>query len=1673
MPDLDIVGTVAVDVVPLVPNFNNRLKALVLPIADKVGKEAGERMGKAISDNIVIAIPEAIIKGGMAGVRAAGKQGDDAGGAFARSLRTKLQAAFKAMPKLNIGLDDTGVNVELARIRAKLEQLSNKRIGIDISAERATAQITHLEEKLRELGAAHPNVAVRADTATARAALAAVRAEIEAVGGRRTIALEVDGTLGAKMRAVVEQAQASLPEINVDADTSPARAEIQSLRAQLTALADQRIGIDIDAATALAQINAVQERLRILSFTAADIDVRADTAAAAAQLAALQAMADDTKIFRIEALADTSQATNALIHLIVQFGILLALPAAPPILAGLGGIAAMATAGAAGLGALALVAVPAIKGVTSALQAKKAADEDATKASDNGAKSAAQSAQRALQMAGAQDALSAAHRNAARSIAQANRGVEDAERAVAQASQRASDDRIRAAEAVENAEESLTRAKEDAKRAEEDLTEARAEAARQLRDLNDRLADGALDQRAAALRVKKAEDALTETRAKGSKATALELEEVLLKYDQAVQSAKEQKTEYADLQVEAAKARKAGIAGNDAVISATERVADAQRSVRDQTKGVADAQTAAARQQIESAQSVADAQRRVADATEAAAHAQITAAESIESAERGVQSARLSGIGALVQAKTKTDEYAEALAKLSPEQRQLFDSIAGPSGLTSAFKAWHKELQPAVLPLFTRAVDGMKGALPGLTPLVLSAASAVNTLMDKASAQLKNPFWVGFKQDIKESAEPAIIGLGTAFGNILKGMAGVIDAFLPHMDGIVATSDRITGRFANWGTSLKGSPDFERFLKYVKDTSPGLASFLGDIFRAALDVAQSLSPLSQVMFTALAPIIDTVSWIATNAPEFVVALWGIYFATKAITVGMAAFALAMVVYEAVMIAGAIATSGFAFALGATGIVPIIRAVVIIIGLLAAAVVWAYNNVDWFRTAVDTAWAGIKIATEFLWREILKPALDGIWWALKGLGEIAMWLWEKAIQPAFSFIWDAARMLFQILAVVVLVPLYLLFKALGKIGMWLWEEALGPIFGWIGDKAVSLWNNYVKPSFNMISDKFAEIGKRAKELWNEYVKPVFQWIADKAMWLYKEQLKPSMDRLGELLSWVGDRFEGTKNNIKKSWDQLKEITKGPVSFIIETVYNGGIVPVWNAVAKITGVGEIKPVKGFHTGGIMSGYSPGRDDRMIAVGGGEAIMRPEWTRAVGADRINSWNAAARSGGISGVQRAISSGMPAYKDGGIIDWVKGKAGRIGDVLKGGWDALTDPGALFDELMSGAKSKMRGIADDNRWAEMATRIPAEMIGDLKDKALEFFGFGGDGGVWSKPVNAAYGTKFGVAGGMWASGRHTGLDFPAGIGEIVRAVAGGKVTMATGGGPYGNHIMVNHGGGLSSLYAHLSEIATSVGQVVSAGQTIGRVGDTGNTSGPHLHLEARVNGRSVDPMTYLSGGGGGNGGSDVARWRGVVNQALALTGNPLGYADTTLRRLSQESGGNPRAVNNWDINARNGTPSVGLMQVIKPTFDAYAGMMRGVGPKLYGVSVDPLANIYSSMQYAMSRYGSLPRAYNRPGGYANGGFPGIGELAWVGEQGPELVRFLSPTQVYSHSDSMAMTRQASGLKGLVPAGGRAPNVTVENRVFVGDREITDIVRHEVVVHTDGMADALNTGRRY
>ncbi|MER6748052.1 peptidoglycan DD-metalloendopeptidase family protein [Streptomyces fungicidicus] len=590
----------------------------------------------------------------------------------------------------------------------------------------------------------------------------------------------------------------------------------------------------------------------------------------------------------------------------------------------------------------------------------------------------------------------------------------------------------------------------------------------------------------------------------------------------------------------------------------------------------------------------------------------------------------------------------------------------------------------------------------------------------------------------------------------------------------------------------------------------------------------------------------------------------------------------------------------------------------------------------------------------------------------------------------------------------------------------WENTIGRVVSaakTVGDKVSGFARG--------VRDKFNDAKRWASEKWNNLWSGVSGTVAS--------MRKAVEGRVKGFKDKVVGFFEDAVKGVKTAWNKLKDVAKAPVKFLIETVFNEGLRKVWNnTAAKLPGIGKIDAMKlpkgwGAATGAIvpteiLPGYTPGRDVHrfvsptggVIDLSGGEAIMRPEVTQVMGRSGVNALNAAARQGGVAGVQSLLASGLPhrAYWGGGIWDditnnpvtrGIKKVAGKGADLLEKGADWARGGVADLAEKTLKTLLGVKSLTVDTKnqiWSKLVGNIPV-VLGDkivdfIRGKETEF----GGGGSWLKPVNAAYGTKFGVKGSMWSSGYHTGLDFPAAVGTAIKAVAAGTVSSIGRSGPYGNHLTLDHGGGLTSLYAHMSEILAQARQAVSAGSLIGRVGATGNTTGPHLHLEARVNGKSVDPMPYLTGGGSAlnTPGSGVQRWAGVVRQALGLVGQPSSLVDTTLRRMNQESGGDPRAVNKWDSNWRAGHPSVGLMQVIGPTFRANAGRFRNKGPFLYGTSIDPLANVYASMRYALGAYGSLSRAYNRPGGYDSGGWLPPGITPVVNETGkPEAI--LNPAQ--------------------------------------------------------------------
>lgn len=182
----------------------------------------------------------------------------------------------------------------------------------------------------------------------------------------------------------------------------------------------------------------------------------------------------------------------------------------------------------------------------------------------------------------------------------------------------------------------------------------------------------------------------------------------------------------------------------------------------------------------------------------------------------------------------------------------------------------------------------------------------------------------------------------------------------------------------------------------------------------------------------------------------------------------------------------------------------------------------------------------------------------------------------------------------------------------------------------------------------------------------------------------------------------------------------------------------------------------------------------------------------------------------------------------------------------------------AALDELEESRAAKQKVLAAAEKqvaaWEKQEDELLSESkrIAELIKKAAQQAVKSSGPLMWPVPggVTSAYGYRIHPI--FHVRKMHTGVDLHAPMGQPIKAANGGTVIFAGWRGGYGKCTIISHGGGLSTLYAHQSEILVSAGRQVKRGEVIGKVGSTGYSTGPHLHFEVRVDGSPVNPMGYL-----------------------------------------------------------------------------------------------------------------------------------------------------------------------------------------------------------------------------
>jgi len=178
---------------------------------------------------------------------------------------------------------------------------------------------------------------------------------------------------------------------------------------------------------------------------------------------------------------------------------------------------------------------------------------------------------------------------------------------------------------------------------------------------------------------------------------------------------------------------------------------------------------------------------------------------------------------------------------------------------------------------------------------------------------------------------------------------------------------------------------------------------------------------------------------------------------------------------------------------------------------------------------------------------------------------------------------------------------------------------------------------------------------------------------------------------------------------------------------------------------------------------------------------------------------------------------------------------------------DQLADARATKQRTLSKVQHSKQDFRDEAAALEQASReLAAKIQAAQGSSGVSVGGASPSGYIWpvSGPVTSTFGPRWGRM--------HEGIDIAAPSGAPIRSAAAGTVIYAGWLGGYGSLVVVDHGGGVSTAYAHMSSIASGTGQSVAQGQVIGYVGSTGHSTGPHLHFEVRINGQAVDPLRYL-----------------------------------------------------------------------------------------------------------------------------------------------------------------------------------------------------------------------------
>lgn len=658
----------------------------------------------------------------------------------------------------------------------------------------------------------------------------------------------------------------------------------------------------------------------------------------------------------------------------------------------------------------------------------------------------------------------------------------------------------------------------------------------------------------------------------------------------------------------------------------------------------------------------------------------------------------------------------------------------------------------ARLAILMEQTTDAQGAFARESGTAANSQQKLNAAWDNTKASLGQAFlpMLGKVADtVTGKVLPAIDLLRTGdyqsgmFGDSISEDSKYVDVLFKIRDAFVGVRDTFkvlfSGDFSSgmFGGKYEEDSKYIDFLFTLRETFASVWGSVKTIVGNLLQVVKELGPVLGAAFgsgllavvSALSPLLkDVASWLAKNK-EVVLTLVAGWVAYGLATKAWAAYGL---VAAGVQKAMTVAQMGLNAAMRANPIGFVVTALT----ALAAAAVYAWNNSETFREVVTGAWKAVQEGAAWMWNNVLKPTFDALVVGWNAVASGVQWAWTNVLKP----VWDLLSSVVTTLWSSVLSPIFGLmwsvFSATASGISAVWSGILKPVFDAVWNVVSFLWNNVLSPIFTAIGSAWSGLVSGMKWAWDNVLAPVFGFF-------------------GDTVNGIKSTFDTAVEGIGKAWEGLKSLVAAPIKWVIDTVWNNGLLAAWNWVNNLWDGDDVSPFDvnkiAFASGGIMPGYTPGRDVHkffsptggLLELSGGEAIMRPEVTKALGADGVEALNAAARSGGPSAVGQALQGlfdhRAASFADGGVWEVPGWLRPLVSDDIE---KTLDDIGKnkvfkMTADIIGGSASKV--------WALLKSQVD-KLVHDPSQNVNDYGLQGADGKVFGSAIPHAAGSGLGTS---------------------------------------------------------------------------------------------------------------------------------------------------------------------------------------------------------------------------------------------------------------------------------------------------------------------------------------